>query len=379
MKEFYEKIKVELEVLTPVHIGSGERLSTYEYIYEEGRLKVYPFYYLLDRITEEREDRRTNILMKLRSGYTRLIDIFREFSLSYKPRYEIPYEGKPVSTYVEAFQKNMLGPYIPSSTIKGAIRTALISYMLMEREELYRKVKQELYDMLGRKPTKEDLKRYAENHLEGLLRPRSMPKDAKYDLLKALLLPDIQLSFEDLYGVEMKMVSSERHIFPCEALKPGTRAEFDMLLTVKTFETAKKITDTPPAQEKLRLKELKESVSGFYLQVIEQEIEYFKKKGMHKTVEAFEGIKQKANEGMLLRIGKHQGYISTTIMAVFRKKDRELFERVFELSAPQVREEKPKTRRITFDGKPMGWILLKLLYNFLRVLAFGGFYAPMTS
>ncbi|WP_340695851.1 type III-A CRISPR-associated RAMP protein Csm5 [Hydrogenobacter thermophilus] len=362
MKEFYEKVKVELEVLTPVHIGSGERLSKLEYIQEGRRLKVYPFDYLINLIISEPPSKRDNLLLIIKSGIKNLNTLFREYQLSYKPKYEIPLEGSLLTSQVELFIKNPSGPYIPGSELKGAIRTALLGTLLMQKEEVFENLRENLKKILSEadeRKRKKRLREDADKMLEGFLRPEGLEKDARYDLLKALLLPDIKLSFEDLYGVEMKMVSSERHIFPCEALKPGTRAEFDMLLTVKTFETAKKITDTPPAQEKLRLKELRESVNNFYLQVIEQEIEYFKKKGMHKTVEAFERIKQKAGEGMLLRIGKHQGYISTTIMAVFRKKDRNLFERVFELSAPQVREEKPKTRRITFDGKPMGWILLK--------------------
>ncbi|MEZ0361451.1 MAG: type III-A CRISPR-associated RAMP protein Csm5 [Hydrogenobacter sp.] len=360
MKEFYKKVKVELEVLTPVHIGSGERLSNLEYIQEGRRLKVYPFDYLINLIISEPPSRRDNLLLIIKSGIKNLNTLFREYQLSYKPKYEIPFEGSLLTSQVELFIKNPSGPYIPGSELKGAIRTAFLGTLLMQKEELYADLQNALkktLDEQNKREIEKKLKKDMDEKVEGFLRPKGSEGDVRRDLLKLLLIQDVQMSYQDLVCIEVSMVGSKRTIYPCEALKPGTKAEFDIVRLTDMLKVVEKATKKPPYEN--LLKDLREAVNNFYSLVIEQEIEYFKKEGIRETVKAFEEIKQRANEGMLLRIGKHQGYISTTIMAVFRKKDRELFERVFELSAPQVREEKPKTRRITFDGKPMGWVLLK--------------------
>lgn len=347
----YEKIKVELETLSPAHIGSGERLTAFEYIQERNVLKVYPFDYFLSLLSQKPRLTDKNILLKMREETISLDKIFEEYHLKDKPKYELRIVGNLGRMQLETFIKNIEGPYIPGSEVKGAIRTAFIGSLLLEDSQTLNNVIDGLKRVLN---DIEKLKDYNEE-IEKLLRPKG--QNAKYDLLKALQIPDIQVRYEDLYAVELKMVNSGRSLYPCEALKSGVKATFEMNFTYKLFETIKAIDQMPPHIE--RLKALKEKVNGFYLEVLEQEIEYFKRHGNGDVVKKLEEIKGKANEGMLLRIGKHQGFLSTTIMGIIRKKDKELFERVYERAVATVRQEKPKTRRITCKGEPMGWVLLK--------------------
>ncbi|WP_143340987.1 hypothetical protein [Desulfurobacterium atlanticum] len=56
----------------------------------------------------------------------------------------------------------------------------------------------------------------------------------------------------------------------------------------------------------------------------------------------------------IIRIGKHEGFLSTTITALV-KDDEELFEGIFEIVAPKMSEIPNKTRKLTAVEKlPLG-------------------------
>ncbi|MCS7308380.1 MAG: hypothetical protein NZ526_07520, partial [Aquificaceae bacterium] len=73
-----------------------------------------------------------------------------------------------------------------------------------------------------------------------------------------------------------------------------------------------------------------------------------------------ESIKAQADKGILLRLGKHEGYLSTTIMALIKEKNGQLFDEIFKQSQSQVRQETNKTRRVNSESKTFGWVLIEV-------------------
>ena len=57
-----------------------------------------------------------------------------------------------------------------------------------------------------------------------------------------------------------------------------------------------------------------------------------------------------------VRIGKHEGYLFTTVMALLKERDEKTFEEVFQLSVPKVSGIPNKTRKLTMREKlPLGF------------------------
>jgi CRISPR-associated protein Csm5 len=108
-----EKVPCSIEILSPVHIGSGIRLvEGWDFIYRNGILKIVNQEEILPKLSEKQlnefnnDNRRRDILAKAESR--------RTYALNYK-------RGE-----VLEFERNGNGiPYIPGSSFKGAIRTAL--------------------------------------------------------------------------------------------------------------------------------------------------------------------------------------------------------------------------------------------------------------
>jgi len=64
-----------------------------------------------------------------------------------------------------------------------------------------------------------------------------------------------------------------------------------------------------------------------------------------------------------LRLGKHEGILSTTLLLIVKgkDKDRELFDEFFKATQHGAREQTNKTRRVNSQGLTFGWLLLERL------------------
>ncbi|MGB9762286.1 MAG: type III-A CRISPR-associated RAMP protein Csm5, partial [Caldimicrobium thiodismutans] len=139
---------------SPIHIGDGEELIPLEYIEGEKEVKVYPFYYLIDKLYEKYEDKIETIAPRLKmfakkGELSKLEDFFSNLDVHLEPKYvltkKVPVNGKNIKTFI----KNMLGPYIPGSEIKGALRTIFFYGILSENQELKEKFYNKLKEILN--------------------------------------------------------------------------------------------------------------------------------------------------------------------------------------------------------------------------------------
>ena len=118
-----EEVVWRLEVLTPLHAGSGEQLTNgLEIASEGGWTYTVDLDKLLDRLPPDRRDR---------VGLAGLADLYRP--LAEVQRYAVHGELPPPSfpeegaTLLRCFARDGFGrPYLPGSTLKGALRTALL-------------------------------------------------------------------------------------------------------------------------------------------------------------------------------------------------------------------------------------------------------------
>ncbi|AEH23201.1 CRISPR-associated RAMP protein, Csm5 family [Thermodesulfobacterium geofontis OPF15] len=393
---------MELITLSPLHIGDGEELIPFEYIEEDNKVKIYPFDYFIDKLYETYKEPK-DLLPKLielketaKNGLKEnLKDYFKKVKISISPKYEITTKvGIPAENNIKTFIKNLEGPYIPGSEIKGALRTVFLYGILkkdIKRKSQFlnqlEKIKPEIeklanvYDEREKKEEKRKVLESISKLIENLEREifRANQEDAQYDLFKAITVSDsFSISYNDLYIDAIRVLNSSRDLRSySEILKGGLRIKLDGFIDEKiALEGLKKLTifnEKFKNQniEKVTWQFLKESAIDFYSSLIEKEKNYVKNKvkdqelknSLLKQLEKLEVyIREAKNSSKIiipLRIGQHQGYLSITIMQLVKEERPDLFDDIFKVSAPQVRCELNKTRRVVeSEGKFLGWCFL---------------------
>jgi CRISPR-associated protein Csm5 len=360
-------MRVRVKVLSPVHIGNGEKISRLEFLVEKGRLKVYKFDRIIsaiERIANPQLKNNAYLWFKTSKNLS-LEEFLRNFKLTLEPNYELEINGSLNSSQVEEFIKTLEGPYIPGSELKGSIRHLIACAWFMDKPDLVIEKVRQLLDS-GRAEDRRE-----QNNVEGELE-RSVfypkgEKDAKFDVLKVLSIPDSQpLPYQSLRVEVPKLIGSNRTLYPCEALKEGVEFEMEININKNAYrglETQRKLPEIGKhfSDENTFWNFLTDCSRKFYSKLLDEEIEFFRNR-QPNTEEHLKRLKNYLNTGgVLLRLGKHEGILSTTLLLIVKDKDKALFDKFFRTTQNIVREQTNKTRRVNSQGLTFGWILLERL------------------
>jgi len=360
-------MRVRVKVLSPVHIGNGERISRLEFFVEKGRLKVYKFDRIISTIERLANPQlRNNAYLWFKTSKNLSLEEFlRNFKINLEPNYELEINGSLNSSQVEEFIKILEGPYIPGSELKGSIRHLIACAWFMDKPDLViEKVKQLLNS--GRAKDQRE-----QNNVEGELeRSVFYPKgerDAQFDVLKVLSIPDSQpLPYQSLRVEVPKLIGSNRTLFPCEALKEGVEFEMEININKNAYRGLKTQRKLPEigkhfSDENTFWNFLVECSRKFYSKLLDEEISFFKNR-QPDTAKHLEKLKNHLNTGgALLRLGKHEGILSTTLLLIVKNENKALFDEFFRATQNIAREQTNKTRRVNSQGLTFGWLLLERL------------------
>jgi CRISPR-associated protein Csm5 len=360
-------MRVRVKVLSPIHIGNGEKISRLEFLVEKGRLKVYKFDRIIsaiERIANPQLKNNAYLWFKTSKNLS-LEEFLRNFKLTLEPNYELEINGSLNSYQVEEFIKTLEGPYIPGSELKGSIRHLIACAWFMDKPDLVIEKVRQLLDS-GRADDRKE-----QNNVEGELE-RSVfypkgEKDAKFDVLKVLSIPDSQpLPYQSLRVEVPKLIGSNRTLYPCEALKEGVEFEMEININKNAYrglETQRKLPEIGKhfSDENTFWNFLTDCSRKFYSKLLDEEIEFFRNR-QPNTEEHLKRLKNYLNTGgVLLRLGKHEGILSTTLLLIVKDKDKALFDKFFRTTQNIVREQTNKTRRVNSQGLTFGWLLLERL------------------
>jgi CRISPR-associated protein Csm5 len=362
-------MRVRVKVLSPVHIGNGEKISKLEFLVENGRLKVYKFDRIIsaiERIANPQLKNNAYLWFKT-SEKLSLAEFLRNFKLTLEPNYELEINGSFNSFHVEEFIKTLEGPYIPGSELKGSIRHLIACAWFMDKPDSVIKQVKQLLDRGKADDRKEQDD--AEKYLEWLVFYPKGDKDTKYaqfDVLKVLSIPDSQpLPYQSLRVEVPKLIGSNKPLYPCEALKEGVEFEMEININKNAYrglETQRKLPEIGKhfSDENAFWNFLVECSRKFYSKLLDEEISFFKNR-QPDTAKHLEKLKNYLNTGgVLLRLGKHEGILSTTLLLIVKKNKPELFDQFFG-EIYKVRGQTNKTRRVNFQGLTFGWLLLERL------------------
>jgi len=139
-----ETYKIKAEILTPVHIGDGTDLEPLEYVIKDKFYKVNLEAWLFTLSGEKAEEfkrltggeyAKKDVLTSLRrfvrdnidvSKYTEWsVDVSEAVKRRYEERFDAPENQLPMSPFIRTDKR----PFLPGSSIKGAIRTAYLNFL----------------------------------------------------------------------------------------------------------------------------------------------------------------------------------------------------------------------------------------------------------
>ena len=205
MKGANQTIKLALEVLTPVHIGSGQELYlNLDYVDKGGQ----PF--VVDQSsTFEAIASGNAALDTVLQGTANLGDLV-QLAQAYHG-YPLPPLGGKVATVPQTLREHikdaMLRPYVPGSSLKGAIRTALMAEWLRRQDvqSYQRKLPREIPDR--RDPTKRSLSERRQGFAANDLLKHVFGANPNRDLLRALHVSDAGFQQADLKLADIRLLN----------------------------------------------------------------------------------------------------------------------------------------------------------------------------
>jgi len=375
MSELHTKITAEVSVLSPLHIGTGARLQRdFDWTERNGRIFVFNHDVLFETVLSRAEAEYgtevaalTTTLMEMtisdleKAGWLERKDFRDEGS----PLFRYVLRGQPHLNEIAEQIKDVYGhPYLPGSSLKGALRTVLAW-------GIYTKTK--------RQPDLRRLRRsrsWAAQPLEQAI----FGPDPNRDWLRALQVadsPPLELSCLQLEGVHVYHTARQGRPgldLDVETIKEGTT--FTMALTVDEYGFQEEVAPKLRWQGQRRwLDQLATLGREHARQRLLSEADYLNSKGGPIGVKRFYDSlihtwSTLAENEFIVQLGWGGGWESKTLGNLL-KQDERTFEKLLadyrmvrQGTRRRAGDPFPASRRLALrSGKPalpMGWVKVKL-------------------
>jgi CRISPR-associated protein Csm5 len=369
------KYKVTVETLTPLHIGTGtELLAKFDYVSKPGERMTC----VLDQdavYADELERNGAKAQLDKPAGVLLSSENWHEGSRFV--RYAMG-----GSTNLERAREQIKDAYgrcyLPGSSLKGALRTALLAYARMSGATAQASVN---YASKRSGYVKES----AAANLEAAAFRSPGNNDANHDLLRALQVADSAALPHSPSPLELQ----EARVFTDASEKPGAPIAVETIRQKVIFETLIVVDElTLQYAEKLHwgdkpawLERLTEVLQQVSQRRIAEGMETAQAKGFARTAEFYKQLAATAEacrgkNAAVLQMSWGTGWTGITIGPQLSKAEQDAVREKFELGRPQgwkgrwqpgLEQPFPKSRRlgriasqVTDDqpGKPLGWVLL---------------------
>lgn len=334
--------KINAECLSPIHIGSGETIDKLEYFIDSGMLGRMNLYTLGEYLTEEEMkevDRNSSNLGEIEKIYlkvaVRLIKAGNKNALLYTVNADegfIKYTNEKksnmnvfgVNTFIRV--RNLTTPFIPGSSVKGALRTGIISKMA------------ESYN-------RESSQYKFENDVLGI-------RDAKESIFKYLKISDAEVKNENICVYRVEYYHREKRDIlgnlsvSGEFLKKDTKFNFEIRVD-KDFAHKKDYNGNTRKKECHdfdNMEKVFSNVNEFYKRRCKEDYDFFKNNGGGDDIidntltvfKEFDGLKK--NE-CIIQLGRWGSFNAKTVDN-HRKRNTD------------------KTKNIIGGKEPAGWVKL---------------------
>ena len=379
------KQKYQLETITPVHIGSGEVLNQIDGYYADGR-----WYRIdLDRVLMHPSADINALTSEMSQRGFRWGDHLsrRNMEPAELSAYSLVCPQSPEEVEIrEAIKTADNRPYIPGSTLKGAIRTALLGDMLLKNDEVFKENNQRFINMVDQAPRGNPRTEHPARQIERNV----FGKDPNHDLFRALQISDTAPLESDALEIgtawtvtlnsDDQLVQKVDRGRSYKNFVQQIRAEKCLTFTLKIDEllfreAEKKRIGFNDVQEQ-SLRSIAEASSSLASDILATELEFFDIYDLDEVAQFYIELEDLnndlANDAFLLQIGWGTGYHANTVAGIFANSftpHQEMWMKLrkrFRLGESRSRRgqydarEFPKTRRVLYRGRnpiaPLGWV-----------------------
>lgn len=323
-----ETYKIKAEILTPVHIGDGAELEPLEYVIKEKFYKVNLEEWLstlsgekageFQRLTG-RDYAQITILTALRRFVRDNIDIdkYTEWSVDvseavkrrYEDKFDKPENQLPMSPFIRTANK----PYLPGSSIKGAIRTAYLNFLKRETPSLSERKRADLVEG--------ELLRAIDPGKEGKSPRFAIDKDP----FRAIKVHDVSLPENSTFFVEViNHNKKDNRINPTtiQILSEvtygsliGKPVRFELEISIDRKVLSHQDSGISNIHKGITIETLLKSCDSFYKDALKEERDKFLKNaiGGEEIGKVYQQILDNTKNEYLFRLGWGSGLISMTI------------------------------------------------------------------
>ena len=348
--------KLILETLSPIHIGSGEKYSSSEFFYNSNRifrLDINKIYSILDQKDKD------IFLEYLEIPNFRLEDFLKgkDIPISELKLYSLKYNGSAPYEITEHIKTGFNG-FVPGSSLKGAIRTAILIAFMDDNE--VKKIGK-IFKINNFRQRNDMIKDFVDKFLS------SGGKKSSYsDLMRFVQISDF-IPVKDLCVYNIQSLEAEGNKWKwyrrngrvvqtyLETIMAGERLEGDIHFTYN--EQMHKSLGLRGKEDIIDIIEIKRLIKSFSNAIINHEIGFSKRYKIDFLLEFYEKLKKiNTEDSPVIKLGQGSGYLATTI-GLALKNNPDVFEEVRKsLRGRSYSFEFPKTRRIVMEEKmPLGW------------------------
>ncbi len=349
-------MKIILETISPVHIGTGERYGRSEFLVRGNdiiRLDVNKIYAHLGEKNKE------VFLQFLEDPRFRLDDFIKNVddSISKAKLYSTKLKTNIPHEIAENIKTGFKG-YVPGSTLKGAIRTAILIAFIGDNEII------EIGKIFTMKyPWKRNME--ADKILGSFLSTQGS-QSSYSDLMRFVQISDF-IPVKDLCVYNIQSLEAEGNKWKwyhrngrvvqtyLETIMAGERLEGDIHFTYN--KQMHKSLDLKGKKDIIDIMEIKRLVHSFSNDNINHEIAFSQRYEIDFLLEFYKKLKKiNTEDSPVIKLGQGSGYLATTI-GLELKNNPDVFEEVRKsLRGRSYSFEFPKTRRIVMEEKmPLGW------------------------
>lgn len=255
---FLKTYKIVLTVKSPVFIGAGVSIEKKEYVFDTLRKKVKIPHLHKMFLGLKKMGRLKQYEEYMLDGRDDLIRFFSKAGIAQATydtwmKYELDagdavFEDRSKKE-IHLFTKDAMGlPFIPGSSLKGALRTAILNQYFFENEPERSKYEKILNDVdISNQRNKllgEEAKSIETDAFMKLNRISNKPRDILNDWMAAVKVSDSKpLKLDDLVLCQKLDMNIKGELKPMpilrECLKPGTVVEFTLTLDDSLYEISK--------------------------------------------------------------------------------------------------------------------------------------------
>lgn len=364
---------MNIEVITPLHIGTGEELAFLDYISAKGTLVVADSEGLITSLSNhgKLEEFSNEITTSANVGSTNLKTLVKKHGLwnsadiaaieayQVKKAYTLNAEKKPS---IRPFMRTAgHAPYVPGSSIKGAIRTAVIYKLvkdIKERNERFfydEVVKNYIYALTKTRPNKMNR---AGKFFESLLQDYTLSalnRCPNTDIMRAVHISDsTPLDRNSLHLFKVHILNKkdtfdelQEMAIHLECLPPNAKISFKCSIDKHILSEFEKTGKNVPFKSE---KDLIDACKEFSQDIIAYERDYFgdiRNNSCQKVKDFYDSCD--AN----IRIGLGSGIISNTIYLLMPEKERELLQKAYRRASRNI----PTSRKVVMDKNTISSVL----------------------